>query len=272
MYYIDAHTHLLDLSIASLKEMSLHNIRGVISPVHLGAFKPVSKDTIIDVWDVQLEKQLGRAKQNFIDAWAMIGISMVSTPRDGVEELLALLPSYLARPEVVAVGEVGFEPGSRTNADPAYQQMLLERQVDIVRDAGVTIDIHVPNPMDRKVEATKRSLEICRERGLDMSKVVIDHCTEANIDLVLEAGAYAAISVQPWREMNPEHTADLLLKKKSDRVFVDSDSSDLISDPLAVAKVAFALKARGADDAFIDACCCTNCMAAYGIRQFPAMG
>ena len=49
MYYIDAHTHLLDLSIASLKEMSLHNIRGVISPVHLGAFKPVSKDTIIDV-------------------------------------------------------------------------------------------------------------------------------------------------------------------------------------------------------------------------------
>ena len=56
MYYIDAHTHLLDLSIASLKEMSLHNIRGVISPVHLGAFKPVSKDTIIDVWDVQHDK------------------------------------------------------------------------------------------------------------------------------------------------------------------------------------------------------------------------
>ena len=265
MFYIDAHTHLTDLTLANLKEMSMNGIRGVISPVHLGACKAVSKDTVVDMWDVQLEKQLGRAKQFFMDAWAMIGISMVSTPRDGLEELLELLPSYLARPEVVAVGEVGFEGGSKTNNDPAYQQALLERQVDIVRDAGVVIDIHVPNPADKKVEATKRSLEICRERGLDMSRVVIDHCTEANIDLVLEAGAYAAISVQPWRIMTPENTADLILKKMSGHVFVDSDSSDLPSDPLAVAKVAYALKARGADDALIKAVCCSNCKAAYRI-------
>ncbi|WP_295580832.1 TatD family hydrolase [uncultured Oscillibacter sp.] len=265
MYYIDAHAHLTDLSISGLKEMALHNIGGIVSPVHLGTFKPVSRDTVVDMWDVQVEKQLGRARQNLIDAWAMIGISMVSTPRDGLEDLLALLPGYLARPEVVAVGEVGFEPGSRTNSDPAYQQMLLERQADIVREAGVVIDIHVPNPPDRKIEATKRSLEICRERGVEMSKVVIDHCTEANIDLVLEAGAHAAISVQPWRVMTPENTAELILKGYSERVMVDSDSSDLISDPLAVAKVAFALRTRGADEALIEKVCCTNCRAAYGI-------
>lgn len=265
MYYMEAHAHLSDLSLQSLQDMSVAGIRGIVSPVHLAAFKPVSPDTVVDVWDWQIEKQLGRARQNKIEAWAMLGISMVSTPRDGLDRLLELLPKYLAMPEVVAVGEIGFEPGSRTNNDEAYQQELIERQLDIVKNAGVSVDFHVPLAPDKKLHYTEKSLELSARHGVEMSKVIIDHCTDANLHTVLKAGAWAAISVQPWRGITPEAAAEMILKTDGEQILVDSDSSDLLSWPLAVAQTAFALRQRGAGDAFVEKVCRNNCRKAYGI-------
>jgi len=264
MYYFDAHVHLTDMTQENLKEMALANIRGLVSPVHLSAAKAVNPDTIIDMWDVQLEKQLGRTKQFLINSYAMIGISMVSTPKNDLTKLLELLPSYLSRPEVVAIGEVGFEPGSKTNNDLAYQQMLLERQIDIAKETGVRLDIHLPNVPDKKILFTEKSIALCQAHGMDMFKVIFDHCTDVNLDMVLESGAYAAISVQPWRKITAEMAAGWLMKYNSDKIFVDSDASNLPTDCLAVAKTAYALEAAGAD-ALVEKACCMNCKAAYGI-------
>lgn len=265
MYYFDAHLHLSEVTHANLKDMALHNIRGIVSPVQLAGTKPNSPDTIVDMWDYQLGKQLGRAKGLLIDAYAMIGISMVATPSKGLEDLLKLQVEYLGKPKVVAIGEVGFEPGSKTNNDPDYQQKLFEAQIDNAIKADSRINIHLPNVAEKKIHFTKKCIELCKGRGIDMKRVIFDHCTDANIEIVLEAGAYAAISVQPWRKVTPEIAAQWIMEYKSDYLMVDSDASGLPSDCLAVAKTAFALEQAGADKAIIEKSCSLNCQAAYGI-------
>lgn len=266
MYYFDAHAHLTDMTYENLQDMALANIRGIVAPVQLPIRHPISPDGMVDIWKMHIEEFIPRSKQQLIDVYAMIGMSMVCTPTGEEETLLKEMKKFLALPEVVAVGEIGFELNSPTNGDEAYQQKLYEMQLDVIKETGVRLNIHTSFAPERKIKYTALSLKLAAEHGLDMNKVIVDHCTADNIDMVLEAGAYAAITVQPWRGITPDIAADLIMKYNSDRIFVDSDCcADSPSDPLSVAKVAYALELRGADRKLIDGACGLNCQQAYGI-------
>ncbi len=267
MNFIDAHLHLSDVSYMDLQKMHMMGITDVIAPSQLGAGKAVSADTIIDVWDYQLEVMVPRAAQHFIHAYSLIGISMVSTPKDNLQKLLDILPDYLKKDGVAGVGEVGFEPGSKTNNDREYQKMLLEEQMKIVKMTKKVIDIHTPMAPELKLKAAKDSLELAMKTGMDMNQVVIDHCTDTTLDWVLNCGAWAAISVQPCRNVSPRLAAQWIMKYKSNRIFVDSDTSPNMSDPLAVPKVAYELRRLGATEELIEKACCKNAKIAYRIEN-----
>lgn len=265
MNFVDSHTHLDELSWENLQQMYLMGIREIVSPVQLAAGKAVSCETIREVWDYLFEVQFARAENNFIKPYGMIGISMVSTPKDDPAELYEILPDYLKRPEIVAIGEIGVEPNSRTCKDLKQQEEFVIKQLAIAGDVGICVDFHTPNPPDMKKEYTKRMLELCTECGMPMAKVIMDHCTGANIGMALEAGAWAAISVQPWRNITPDIAADIIKEYGSERVMVDSDCSGLPSDPLAVPKTALALKRKGVSSEDIEKVCSLNSKGAYGI-------
>lgn len=266
MNFVDSHTHISALTMDNLSNMYLAGIRTVVAPIQLGCGRPLQPETIVDVWNSQFEKHFKRCKQAQITPYSMLGISMVATPAHGEEYLCKVLEEFLSRAEVVAIGEVGFEPGSATNQDHDYQRKLLQMQIELAKKTGKVINIHTPNASARKIEATNESLQMCKESGMDMSKVVIDHCSIDNLDLVLSSGAYASISVQPWRGISPETAAGWVLGlKDSERVMVDSDSSELVSDPIAVAKTAAALSKKGAPKELIEAVCGGNAMRAYRI-------
>lgn len=265
MNYIDAHLHLMDVSCTDLQNMHMMGITDVIGPSQLGGKKAVSADTIMDVWDYQMEVMVPRAAQYFIRAYSLIGISMVSTPRDELQRLLNILPDYMEKEGVVGIGEVGFEPGSKTNNDHEYQKALLEEQMKIVKQTNKVIDIHTPMAPQLKLEAATETLELAAKTGLDMNNVVIDHCTDVTIELVLDSGAWAAVSVQPCRNISPRQAALWIMKYQSDRLFIDSDTSPNMSDPLAIPKVAYELKKLGASEELIEMACCKNARTAYRI-------
>lgn len=269
MKFIDPHLHLNVLSAISLEDMYLAGIREVISPIMLGPAKygvGVSSDTIIDLWDHLFDVQFRRAENYFIKPYGMIGISMVSTPRDGLSKLLNLLPKYLEKPEVLAVGEVGFQPNSPTGASIKMQEEILSRQLEIAKNSNVLIDIHTPNPPDLKKKYTEKSLDLCQKCNFPMSKVVIDHCSEDNLEMVLQAGAYAAISVQPFRNIDPESAANLVIRYGFEKIMIDSDYGDSPSYHLAVPKTALALKRKNISEKDIEKVCWANARKAYGIK------
>ena len=266
MKFVDTHTHLDTLTWADMENMTMAGVQTVISPIHLDAGKPVSCKTIRDMWDFLFDVQFWRARENFITPYAMIGITMVSTPADDPEELYAILPEYLRRPEVVAIGEIGFEPNSDTCKDLDFQELLVRRQIEIAGETDVCVDFHLPGPADAKVHYTDKLIDICRDCELPMTKVVMDHCSEANVGQVLEAGAHAAISVQPWRNMTPEKAADIVMAHGVERIMFDSDCSCLASDPLALPKTALALKRKGLADEDIEKVMYHNAQRFFGLK------
>ncbi len=267
MHYFDAHIHISDISLDVLTDMALANIRGVVAPIQIPVGRPISADGVIDIWNMQLEEFTMRPKSRLIDVYSMMGLSMVCTPDPAdVDKLLVKLEDYLKLPNVVAIGEVGFELNSPTNKDEDFQRGLYEAQLDVAKKCGVRVDVHTSYAPERKVKYTHECLELAVKHGFDLDKLIIDHCTPDNIDIVLDAGAYAAISCQPWRGITPQITADMLMKYNSDRIMVDSDScGGDPSDPLTVAKIAYELELRGADQGLIEKACALNCKKAYGI-------
>ncbi len=264
--FVDAHAHLQDMTVQDQIDAAMNGVTTIISPCQFATKRQTRGAGLVDTWNNSLEYYLPRAAGCFIKGYAMIGVSMVACPVDeDLEKCFELLPEYLKKENVIALGEVGFEPGSPTNNDHDYQRKNLIRQIQIAKDCGVVIDIHTPNPEDKKIAACEESLALCKEAGIPMDKVVIDHCTDATIKMVLDAGAWAAISCQPWRKAHPDNTAQWIMEYKSDRVFVDSDCGPLISDPLSVPKVAYELRKLGASDELISMACCTNAKKAYGI-------
>ena len=257
MKLADSHTHLTELGYYDLENMYLSSIRLAISPVNFSCNTKVHASTIQDVWDQQLNIQLPRAKNFLIDAYAMIGISMVSIPSDP-DSLLSILPLYLKKKEVVAIGEIGYEPGSRSCKDPEVQEYIIKEQIKIAADLRIPVVFHTPHKPDFKVKYTEKLLELCSEFNLPMNLVLIDHCSEDNLGLALKAGATAGISVQPWRGITAEIAANLVLENDENKILINSDCSSLSSDPLAVAKTAYELKKKGAGDDVINKVCYEN--------------
>ena len=130
---------------------------------------------------------------------------------------------------------------------------------------GIPVVIHVPHADDKKKEFTERSLALCNENKIHMYRVVIDHCAEANIKMVLDAEASVAITVQPWRNVTPDVAAGLIEKYGSERIMINSDSSVRISDPLAVAKTGLALRKKGLSDEIVTKTCWGNAKNFYNI-------
>ncbi len=265
MNYIDSHLHLDCLTYDNLKMMALTGIKKIVAPIHLATVKPVNPVTIKEMWDFQLGKQLPRTEEHLIESYAMVGISMVSTPTEGLDKILEWLPEYLEKDKIVAIGEIGFEPGSKTCSDLEEQEEIIRGQLEVAKETGTIVDFHTPNPPDQKEKFTKELLGICREHNLPMSQVIIDHASEANIELALEAGATVAITVQPWREMTPGKAAKLIKEYGTDNIILDSDTADNPSDPLSVPKTAQAMRKIDMSEEEIEKVCWTNCNEVYGI-------
>jgi hypothetical protein len=261
----DAHLHSFNVGHADLEAMYLSDVRSFVSAVVFPRACPVSPEIYRALWDFQVEDEVVRARDYLLDAYAMIGVAMVSVPTDP-EPLLAVLEQYLAKERVVAVGEIGIEPNSPTCRDLGKQKDLYVSQVEIARKAGAPVVVHTPNKPELKAKYTAETLQLARDAGFDLGRLVIDHCSEVNIKEALGAGAKAAITIQSWRGMTPETAADLIEQFGSERIWVNSDSSDLPSDPLAVARLAYVLRKRGFDAAGVDNVCRKNAAEFYGLE------
>ncbi|MBN1835299.1 MAG: TatD family hydrolase [Spirochaetales bacterium] len=264
-WLVDSHSHVDTLTWDNLHAMALAGIRTVVSPAFLSSVRPLSNDVIWEMWEYVLDVQIPRCGQHRVAVHAMLGISMVGTPMGDPEGLYRRLREALERPEVVGIGEIGIEPSAKCCPDLALQEALVRRQVEIGRDAGATVSFHVPNPPDQKLSYTKKLLALCREAGFPVERAAVDHVSEANIEEVLAAGAWAGITVQPWRQMTPEKAAGLVESYGHERIMINSDCGGGPSDPLAVARTALALQQAGAQAEAVEAVCGGNARRFFGL-------
>jgi predicted metal-dependent TIM-barrel fold hydrolase len=238
MKMFDPHVHMTSRTTDDYERMAAAGIAVVLEPAfwlgqprtHVGTFEDYFLSLI--GWERFRASQFG---VRHVCALAL-------NPKEAnnpqlAEGVMGLLPRYLAKEGVVAVGEIGFD-----DMTPAEEHYFIA-QLDLARTAGLPALVHTPH-RDKK-RGTERTIAIIRDVGLPEGLVLIDHNNEETLPLVRQTGCWAGHSIYPNTKMDEARMAALVKRWGADRMIVNSAADWGVSDPLKVPKTVEVMRAAG---------------------------
>lgn len=254
--WIDPHVHMTSRTTHDYISMQQHGIVAVIEPsfwlgqprTHVGTFR--------DYFSSLVGWERFRAGQFGIRHYCTICLNPKEANNPAIaEDVMALLPLYLCKEGVVAIGEIGYD--AMTEAEDKYFRQHLE----MAKEFDKPVLVHTPHR--NKKEGTLRSMEVCLEHGIDPQRVVIDHANEETVEDILRQGFWAAFSIYPKTKMGNERMTEIVRQYGAERIIVNSAADWGVSDPLAVPKTAQLMMERGIPEAHVNAVCYSNALAVY---------
>lgn len=257
MKFIDPHIHVSARTTDDYENMAAAGIVAVIEPAFWLGQPRTSVGTFQDYYSSLVGFERFRAAQFGIRHYCTIGINSKEANNVPLaEEVMEILPLYLAKEGVVAVGEIGFD--DMTDAEERF----LREQIELAKEVDLPIMIHTPHR--NKKQGTQRSMDIAEEHGVAPNMVVIDHNNEETVQEVLDRGFWAAFTIYPKTKMGNERMVEVVRRFGSERIIVDSSADWGVSDPLAVPKTANLMIERGIPQEDVELTCYRNAIAAYG--------
>ena len=257
MMFIDPHIHVTSRTTDDYEAMQQAGIVAIIEPAFWLGQPRTEVGSFQDYFSSLIGWERFRASQFGIKHYCTIGLNSREANNEALaEEVMELLPLFLSKEGVVAVGEIGYD--DQTAAEDKYFQ----EQLDLAREVDLPVMIHTPH-RDKKA-GTSRSMDVCEEHGITPDKVVVDHNNEETIKEVLDRGFWAAFSIYPHTKMSPERMVAIVQQYGPERILVNSAADWGISDPLSVPKTAALMKERGLPEEHIRLTCYQNALDAYG--------
>lgn len=245
MKMFDPHIHMTSRTTDDYEAMAKAGIVAIVEPAfwlgqprtHVGSFE----DYFLSLtgWE------RFRAAQFGIRHYCTIAIN----PKEAnVPELasgvLDLMPRYLEKDGVLAVGEIGFDDMTKAEEDMFFAQ------IELARDAGLPILVHTPH-RDKK-RGTERTISLIREAKFPDELVLIDHNNEETLPLVLASGCWAGHSIYPNTKMDEARMVTLVQKYGAERIIINSAADWGVSDPLKVPKTVDMMRKSGISEATIE--------------------
>jgi len=256
MKLFDPHIHMTSRTTDDYEAMARAGIAAVVEPAFWVGQPRTHVGTFEDYFLSLLGWERFRASQFGIRHYCTMGLN----PKEANDAKLAdgvleILPTYLEKQGVVAVGEIGYDDQTPT------EEHYLVRQLELARAHELPVLIHTPH-RDKK-RGTIRTLEVLRAHGFPMELALVDHNNEETLPHVLDAGAWAGHSIYPKTKMDEHRMVTLVQRYGSERILVNSAADWGVSDPLKVPKTAKAMREAGIDDTIIAAICWGNPVAFF---------
>ena len=96
------------------------------------------------------------------------------------------------------------------------------------------------------LKGTKLILDVLKnDKRIRPERVVIDHVEEHTVQMVLDSGMWAGMTLYPETKCTPARAIDILETYGSEKIWLNSACDWGVSDPLAVPKTALEMKKRG---------------------------
>jgi predicted metal-dependent TIM-barrel fold hydrolase len=112
-------------------------------------------------------------------------------------------------------------------------------------DRKQLILVHTPH-LEDKLKGTRLIIDaLLNQSSIEPDRVIIDHVEEHTVDLVLDAGFWAGMTLYPESKCSPHRAIDMLEHRKAERVWINSACDWGVSDPLAVPKTMLEMRRRG---------------------------
>lgn len=244
MKLFDPHIHMTSRTTADYQAMAEAGIVALVEPsfwlgqprTHVGTFE--------DYFLALLGWERFRASQFGIAHFCTLSLNPKEANNPAVAQgVLELLPHYLEKDGIVAVGEIGYD--DQTDAEEHYfiQQLKLAMEFDL------PVLIHTPHR--NKKQGTECSLELVRKMGFPEERVLVDHNTEETLPLVLKTNCWAGHSIYPHTKMDEQRMVALIKTYGSERIIINSAADWGVSDPLKVPKTVQVMYEAGIDESTI---------------------
>jgi predicted metal-dependent TIM-barrel fold hydrolase len=245
MKLCDPHIHMTSRTTDDYQAMATAGIACVVEPAFWVGQPRTHVGTFEDYFLSLLGWERFRAGQFGIRHYCTMGMN----PREAndaalVDDVLALLPVYLEKDGVVAVGEIGYD-----DMTPA-EDKCFAAQLELAKAHALPALIHLPH-RDKK-RGCERTLALVREVGFAPELTIVDHNTEETLPLTLASGCWAGHSIYPATKMDEPRMVALVKQYGSARILVNSAADWGVSDPLKVPKTRDAMRAAGIADATLE--------------------
>src|SRR5215471_10276196 len=215
MNMFDPHIHMTSRTTDDYAAMAAAGIRAVVEPsfwlgqprTHVGTFE--------DYFLSLLGWERFRASQFGIRHFCTMALNpKEANNRELAQGVVDLLPRYLEKDGVVAVGEIGFDEMTEAEED------FFRQQVELARTFELPLLIHTPH-RDKK-RGTEFTIALIRELRFPEERVLINHNTEETLPLVLATKCWAGHTIYPATKMDEQRMAALVKKYGPERILINS--------------------------------------------------
>src|SRR5476649_1315857 len=240
MRYIEPHAHMISRTTDDYERMALAGCEVVCEPAFWAGFDRSSPAGFFDYFSQLTEHEPKRAAKFGLKHFCWLCIN--SKEAEDVklaEEVIALIPKFLDRPNVLGIGEIGL------NKNSLNEMRVLEMQVELAAKFDQLILVHTPH-LEDKLKGTRLILEVLKnDRRIKPERVIIDHVEEHTIGLVLDAGFWAGMTLYPESKCTAARAVDMIELYGHERLWMNSACDWGVSIPLAVPRAALEMRQRG---------------------------
>ena len=248
MRVIEPHIHMIARTTADYERMALMHTVACCEPAFWAGYDRTSAQAFHDYFTHLTEFEPKRAAQYLIRHYAWICLNPKEA--DNLElacEVLAFIPEFLAKPNVLGVGEIGLNKNTRN------ELTVFEWQVELALKHDQLIWIHTPHLND-KLKGTRMLLDSLRRwPGLNPERVCFDHSEEHTLPLIRDAGYWAAMTIYPVTKNSAPRVVDCLERFGGDHLLVDASGDWGPSDPATLHNAIFEMRRRGHADDTVEA-------------------
>ena len=255
MRIFDPHIHMTSRTTNDYQQMYAAGVRALVEPSFWVGQPRTSVGTFIDYFDGLVGWEPFRAGQFGIRHHCTIGLNPKEANDPRCREVLDILPRYLAKDSVVAVGELGYD------AMTADEDTVFAAQLELAKEHELPALVHTPHR--DKAAGTRRTLDVVRESGIAPERVIVDHLNEVTADIVAGSGCWMAFSIYPDTKMDEGRMVRILQEYGTEGMLVNSAADWGKSDPLKTHKTASAMLAAGFSDDDVDKVVWGNPVAFY---------
>ena len=258
MTFFDAQIHPLALHAGDFADLRFFGIAGALA---FAEEAPVaSRDAARRGWDAVASTGVRRLRKAGIEGFAAVGIHPRRIPLRGLEALLAELPDFLGRPQVVAIGAIGLEEGG------AREEMVFSRQLDLARELRLPVIVYTP--WRAKERITRRAIALLREHDLDPGTVLVTGADARTVRMIRGYGYSAGLSLSATAGRGDalDEAARLVRALGAEGLVLGSGAGDGAGDLLALPRAVGRMRKVGLSADVLRRVCRANARELLGIR------
>ena len=254
--YIDPHIHVVSRTTDDYEAMRKAGIVAVIEPAFWLGQPRTEVGSFKDYFSTLVGWERFRASQFGIIHYCTMGLNSKEANNIALaEQVMELLPLYVGKEGVVAIGEIGYD--DQTEAEDRFYRLQLE----LAKEVNLPVLIHTPH-RDKK-KGTTRSMDVSEEHGMHPKMVIVDHNNEETVKEVLDRGYWAGFTIYPHTKMGSDRMVEIVKQYGPERIIVNSAADWGISDPLAVPKTAAIMRKAGISEEHIRLVTYRNALTAF---------